>query len=181
MFEQPIIGQPDVIPGPSSRGELLCDEDIALGRSALCDTSCTLEPGAREHGCGRRLTLSDSGATLDVRGLREVELTVTACAPITRTALIESSSGASVAMAGTSLHVLGGDGASLAEHERFFPEGEDCEDRTLLFADGQLELVEPGQRWCSAQLPRFDARWAIALAATRSVEVCLRDAAPSGS
>src|SRR5690606_18975035 len=99
LFEQPIIGQPDVIPGPASRGELLCDEDVALGRSALCDASCTLEAGSTEHGCGERLTLTEAGAVLDVRGLREVELTVTACAPIARTALIESSSGANVVLA----------------------------------------------------------------------------------
>ena len=176
-FEQPVVGQPDVIPSPE-RGDLVCDETVQVGARAMCDVSCTVETGDTEATCEGRLVPSGDGFDLDVSGLFEVEVTVTACGPLTAPSRVRSETGAGVRLEGRTAYIVDANDVPGAEQQRFLPD-EDCGDRTILFQDGRLELVEPGRRWCATTLPRFsDGPWHITApgGGVSSFELCLRTA-----
>ncbi len=178
-FEQPIIGEPDIVEegGISTAG--LCDPDVQMGLTALCTESCEIDPRAARTSCGRRVALDGSRATFDVAGLHEVELTLTVCQRQGRLFRVEGSNGASVEVRDRSLHVLA---AAEAEAQPFdddaFLSGEEegCEERTLLLQTGRMALTDTGRRLCSAHLVPVDGAWQVEMAreSIRSIEVCFR-------
>ncbi len=174
-FEQPIVGVADDVDGPD-RGELACDEEVRVGGGAICDVSCTIEEGATETSCGDLVRLEDGELRLDLDGYVEAEITFTACGPLTEPAHITSASGAGVRFEGRAASIVRADQEVTETHARYVPDAE-CGDRTLIFQDGRLELVERGQRWCGPHLPRFaDGPWQLAMrgGGVSSVELCLR-------
>ncbi|MFK7986972.1 MAG: hypothetical protein AB8I08_13185 [Sandaracinaceae bacterium] len=186
-FEQPIVGVADDVDGPD-RGDLACDEEVRIGGGAICDVACTIEEGQTETACGDAVRLEDGELRLDLDGTLEAEITFTACGPLTAPARITSASGAGVRFEGRAASVVRADGEATETHPHYVPDAE-CGDRTLVFQDGRLELVERGQRWCGEHLPRFsDGPWQLAMlgGGISSVELCLRaadedeSAAPDG-
>ena len=181
-FEQPIVGQPDVVEqgGGSTTG--LCDNEIQMGQAALCTESCEIDVRAGETSCGDRLALNGSGARVDVAGLHEVELTITVCereGPLFR---VQGDNGASVELRDRSLRVLAAAEAEARPFEdtQFLSEegDEGCEERTLLFQTGRMGLTDTGRRLCSAHLVPVDGEWAMRFSrrSLRSIEVCFREA-----
>lgn len=174
-FEQPIVGIPDEIESPD-RGDLACDEEVRIGGGAICDVACVVEAGDTEPGCGDAVRLEDGELRLDLDGVVEAEITFTACGPLGEAAHILSSAGAGVRLEGREARIVRADGEVTESQPRYVPDAE-CGDRTLVFQDGRLELVERGRRWCGPHLPRFaDGPWRISLPAdgVSSVEFCLR-------
>jgi len=177
-FEQPIIGQPDVVEqgGGSSSG--LCDNDIQMGQSALCTESCEIDTRRAETSCRSRVTLDGASGTIDVSGLHEVELTVTVCEREGDLFEVRGGNGATVALRDRSLHVVA---AAVAEAQpfedsEFLSDDEGCEDRTLLLQTGRMALIDSGRRLCSDHIVPVDGEWAFELSrhSLRSVELCFR-------
>lgn len=174
-FEQPIVGTPDVMESELA-GRVLCDDQVTLGLSAACAVSCTLEPDGAS-GCDERITVEDGYARIDVSGMHEVEVTMSACGTLTGERRLGVPGGAGLRFDGGQARVESADGESLHHERSFFSsEIEECEERTVLFQDGRLELVESGERLCNEELPRMAGVWLVDLPrdGMESVEVCLR-------
>lgn len=177
-FDQPIIGQPDYV--PSSRDdEGLCDPEIEMGASALCNESCEIDAHAGETSCGARVALDGGAGTIDVSGLHEVELTVTACRREGELFRVVGENGASVALRDRALHVIAAQEAHARPYEDrdfFAAEDGECEDRTLLLQTGRMSLTDTGRRLCSDHLVPVAGRWQLEVSrqAVRSVELCFR-------
>lgn len=181
-FEQPLVGQPDVVEEGGTATTGLCDPDVQMGLSALCAESCEIDPRGGQTSCGQRVALEGSSATFDVAGLHEVELTLTVCAREGRLFRIEGNNGASVEIRDRSLHVLAAAEADASPYEdpAFLSSEEGCEERTFLLQTGRMGLADTGRRLCSAHLVPVDAAWQVHLAreSLRSIEVCFRETPP---
>lgn len=178
-FEQPVIGQPDVVESPAPSGELVCDEDVAIGSSALCDESCVIDRGIEGERCGGRVRAEGDRLYADVTGLHEVELTITVCGVTPEPFVLITEGGHALAVQERALAMGPSGGVPVYQHPTFLPAGEDCVDRTLLLQAGRMELAEAGRRLCSDDLPDFDRPWEVRMAGDdehglRTVEVCLR-------
>lgn len=178
-FEQPVVGQPDIIESPAPSGELVCDEDVAIGASALCDESCVIDRGVDGERCGGRVRVAGDRLEADVSGIHEVELTLTVCGVTDEPFVLITEGGHALAVQERALAVGRSGSAPVYRHPSFLPTGEDCVDRTLLLQAGRMELAEAGQRLCSDELPDFDRPWEMRMSGDdrrglRTVEVCLR-------
>lgn len=178
-FDQPIIGQPDYVP-TSRDDEGLCDPEVEMGASALCNESCEIDARAGETSCGQRVALDGGAGTIDVSGLFEVEVTVTACRREGDLFRVVGGNGASVALHDRALSVVAAEEANARPYEDrdfFAAEDGECEDRTLLLQTGRMSLTDTGRRLCSDHLVPVDGRWQIELSrqAVRSVELCFRE------
>lgn len=181
-FEQPVIGQPDVVDSPAPSGELVCDENVAIGASALCDESCVIDRGVDGEHCGGRVRVRGDRIEADVAGLHEVELTITVCGASTAEPFVlVTEGGHALAVQEQALAVGPSGAAPVYRHPTFLPTGgeEDCVDRTLVLQAGRMELAEAGRRLCSDQLPDFERTWEMRTAGDgrrglRTIEMCLR-------
>lgn len=181
-FDQPIVGQPDVIDSPEPSAELVCDDDVTLGASALCDESCVVEPGLEGARCGGRVRMADRRVTADVAGLHEVELTMTVCGnqEARPFVLMEEDGTGALAVDGRAFAAGRAGEVAIYRHPSFLPGDEDeCVERTVLLQPGRLELAQGGHRICSEQLPDFEQPWAMRLEGgqdrgLRTLEVCMR-------
>jgi hypothetical protein len=182
-FEQPIVGQPDVVESPEPSAELLCDDEVEIGASALCDESCVIDPDAEGTRCGGRVTVADRQVTADVSGLDEVELTITVCGtsePQPFVLMEGERGGGALAVDGRALAVGRSGEAAIYRHPTFLPDDdEECTHRTVFLQPGRLELADGGQRICSAELPAFEQPWAMRMhggedRGLRTLEVCMR-------
>lgn len=172
-FGQPVIGQPDVVEVEAGPGGPLCDAEIAVGESAVCDASCVIEEGAEE--CPR-VERTERGARVDVSGLREVEITARACASGARPLVVTGENGASVSIEEGALVVRPAREAAARPVRRtgFVPEGE-CEDRALVLQTGRMELAEGGVRLCSPHLVPVGGSWTIEVGeGLLGLELCFR-------
>ncbi len=174
FLDQPIIGQPDDVRSPHVAAALVCDDDVAIGGSALCAESCSIDVEAGTTTCGERVRVDGTRVAVDVAGLREVELTATVCAGEGQALRVTTDAGGALAIEGRALFVRAGE----QEHEEatFLPE-EGCADRTLTIQSGRVAILESGQRVCSDALLPFDRAWTMELAASprlSSVELCFR-------
>ncbi|MBX3269244.1 MAG: hypothetical protein KF729_03230 [Sandaracinaceae bacterium] len=177
-FDQAIIGQPDEVPS-GRQGAGLCDGDVAMGASALCTESCEIDTVTGESSCGERVALDGSRGTVDVSGLHEVELTVTACRRDGMLLRIVGENGATIALRDRSLHVAAATEANARpfEDERFWSASdEECEERSLLLQTGRMALTDSGRRLCSAHLVPVEGSWQLRYSRTgvRSIELCFR-------
>ena len=180
-FEQPIVGQPDVIETAAPSGELVCDDDVVIGESALCDESCVIDFGAEGERCGGRVRADGQRLVADVSGLHEVELTLTVCGVTERPFVLVADGGGAVALERRGLAVGPSGGQPVYRNPAFLPDGDGCVDRTLLLQAGRMELAEAGHRLCGDALPGFARSWEMRVArdgarGLRTVEVCLRRA-----
>jgi hypothetical protein len=182
-FEQPIVGQAPTDGPPEPSGEVLCDEDVVLGASALCDESCVIDPGAEGARCGGRVNVADRRVTADVEGLAEVELTLTVCGTSEARPFVllegEGEAGA-LAVEGRTFAIGRRGEVPIYRHPTFLPDDEaECTHRTVYLQPGRVELAHGGQRICSDELPGFEEPWEMRLAGgaergLRTLEVCLR-------
>lgn len=177
-FEQPVIGQPDVVPGEEQTvGGGLCDPDVEMGQTALCTESCEIDPAHGQTSCSERVALADGRAEIDLSELYEVELTMTACAAEDPELRIRGANGARVEVAGRELTVVAAEEAHAqpVRHEAYLAE-EGCTERTLVFQTGRLGLEDLGGRLCSDHLVPVERSWSLEMSPTglRSVELCLR-------
>ncbi len=177
-FDQPIVGQRDVVPG--EEGELaaqLCDADVEMGTSVLCAESCEIDPASGQTSCGERVALAGNEARIDLTSLEEVEVTLTACAAESPLVRIRGANGARVELAGQALTVTAAEeaGAQPFRHDAYLP-AEGCIERTLVFQTGRLGLEDLGGRLCSDHLVPVAEAWSMELSDTglRGVELCLR-------
>lgn len=178
-FDQPIIGQPDYVPS-NHEDEGLCDSEVEMGASALCTESCEIDAHSGETSCGERVALDGGAGSIDVSGLYEVEVTVTACRREGDLFRVVGQNGASVALHDRALEVVAAAEANAHPYEDdhfFAAEDGECEDRTLLLQTGRMSLTDTGRRLCSDHLVPVDGRWQIEVSreAVRSVELCFRD------
>jgi len=178
VFDQAIVGQPDVVEEHPDRGGQLCDPEAQMGESALCTESCQIDVARAETSCGDRVTLDGGRARVRVAGLHEVELTVRACAREGRLLRVVGENGASFAIEGRSLRVEAAEeaGARPFVDEDFLPVEEGCEDRTLIVQTGRMSLEDSGRRLCSAHLVPVEGAWSVDLSRSglASVELCFR-------
>ncbi|MCA9661806.1 MAG: hypothetical protein KC486_25935 [Myxococcales bacterium] len=178
-FDQPIIGQPDYVPGEGQEDVGLCDGDIRMGESALCSESCEIDAASGETTCGERVSLDGDHGTIDVSGLYEVEVTVMACRREGDLFRIVGGNGATITMHDDTLRVVAAAEANAQpyEDEEFFAEDDDCEDRTLLLQTGRMSLTDSGRRLCSDHLVPVDGAWTVEMSrrGVRSVELCFRE------
>lgn len=183
-FEQPLVGQPDIVKDPSAGdGAALCDPDVTMAETALCSESCEIDPASGETTCGERVRVEGARASVDVSGLHEVELTVTVCDPSEAVLRVEGHNGASVSLEGRALDVRAAAEANARpyQNERFLPES-GCDDRTFVFQTGRMSLADSGMRLCSAHLVPVEERWTVALGqGLRGVELCFRAPRPARS
>ncbi len=175
-FGEPVIGQPDVVEQEARSGGPLCDPDVAVGERAGCDESCVLEADGRAE-CAR-VERSEGGASADVSEMREVAITMVACAEAERPLRITGESGASIAVEEGALVVrpARGSAASPVRRTDFLASDEECAERTIVVQTGRMELAEGGIRLCSPELLAVEGRWELELAAPglRSLELCFR-------
>jgi hypothetical protein len=182
-FEQPIVGQPDVVPSDEPSGALVCDQEVAIGESALCDESCIIDAGAGPgEACGGLVSVEADRVLADVSALREVELTLTVCGAPERSFVLVEDEGGALAVDGRALALGPNGGAAVYRNPAFLPEeGEDCAERTIFLQPGRVQLAEAGQRLCSDSLPAFRRTWAMRMSddgaqGLRSLEIYLRRA-----
>lgn len=176
-FGQPVVGAPDVVEQEAVSGGPLCDPEIAVGESAVCDASCVIQRGVVSEGCPR-VTLSGGRARVDVAALHEVEITIEACASGARPVRITGENGASVSIERGTLHVRPAREAAArpVRREDYLPDRE-CVERSLILQTGRMELAQEGIRMCSAHLVPVEGAWQIELGeGLERVELCLRAA-----
>lgn len=182
-FEQTVVGAPDVAETSSTPGGGLCDPEVAMGRSAGCDESCLIEADDPDFACPR-VTLNGNRARVNLTGLHEVEVALTACASEGSALRILGPNGASVSVEGQELELRAAEEAQAqpVRQPDFLPEGE-CEDRALIIQTGRMELAHTGTRMCSAHLLPVEGEWELELGpALRGVELCFRQPpAPAGT
>ena len=175
------MGQADLASDPHINAAMVCDDDVQIGGSALCDESCVIDVAEGESSCGERVHLDGSRATVDVSGLHEVELTATVCAGEGRALVIGSDAGGTVAVEGRALVVRTGEQAH--EEAALFP-AEGCDDWTLTVQSGRMAILQSGHRVCADTLLPFDQPWSLEMAGAerlQTVELCFRAAHPSRS
>ncbi|MGE0787317.1 MAG: hypothetical protein AB7S26_16715 [Sandaracinaceae bacterium] len=178
-FDQPIVGQPDVVPGEEAQvGGELCDPEVSMGESVLCAESCEIDPSRGETSCSaERVSFADGHARVALSAMHEVELTLTACASDRPHVSLAGANGSHVDLDGRALTVFAAREAD-AEPVRvdaFLPEV-GCIERTLVFQTGRIALEDLGSRLCSDHLLPVDDHWDVELSPSglRSVELCLR-------
>lgn len=179
LFDQAIIGQPDVVASPHVAAALVCDDDVQIGGTALCTESCAIDVEAGTTTCGDRVHVDGRSVAVNVEGLHEVELTATVCAGEGRALRVSTDAGGALAIEGRALTIEAGE----QEHEEatFLPD-EGCADRTVTIQSGRVAILDSGQRVCSETLLPFDRPWTIELAESarlQTLELCMR--APHGS
>ena len=172
-FEQPIIGQPDYTGPSDQRRETLCDDNVEMGGSALCQETCDIESGETSCADGRA-SIDGQRATVNVEGFDEVELTLTVCHDgDARAFRLREGDGAAVSIVGRALSIVHGDDV-LMHHAEHLPE-EGCTERTLIFQPARMALLDAGRRACADSLPALQDAWTMELSdAVRSAELCLR-------
>lgn len=183
---QPVIGSSDEVERPRSSAAGVCDEGVALGARAYCDLACAVDPSDGAHTCGERLTRGERGAlSLDVAGLRELELVVNGCAVSGGGWALHDERGAAVVAEGAAIEVRSADG-ELVHREGERASAGECAERSVVLQDGRLELVQSDRRLCGEGLPRLPSaglagRWTLRLGeGVRALELCLRRARPVG-
>lgn len=178
-FEQPVIGQPDTVPGDEAAGTGLCDPEVQMGTTALCAESCEIDAPTGSTSCGERVALDGSNATISVEGMHEVELTITVCERDGDLFRIEGQNGAVVALRERALHVEAAEEANAEpfDDDEFLSDGDGCEERTLVLQTGRMGLPDTGRRLCSDHLVPVDGQWQVQMSrqALRGVELCFRE------
>jgi len=179
-FEQPVIGQPDTVPGDEVAGTGLCDPEVQMGTTALCAESCEIDAPSGETSCGERVALDGSRATISVEGMHEVELTLTVCDREGDLFSVRGPNGAVVALHQRTLHVEAAAEADAEpfDDDEFLSDGDGCQERTLVLQTGRMGLPDTGRRLCSDHLVPVSGEWDVELSrqALRGVELCFRDA-----
>lgn len=182
-FDTAIIGQPDYVDSASD-SPLLCDDEVDVGGTALCNETCTIDVLTGDSTCGERVRLDGHTARLDVAGLREVELTATVCGARGRAFAVEADNGASAFIEDRALEVRPANNHTRYRDEVFLPE-DGCDERTLILQSGRLAMLESGRRVCSDDLLPFDRAWTMTLGrhedghGLQSLELCLRTRPPA--
>jgi len=178
-FEQPVIGQPDTVPGDEAAGTGLCDPEVQMGTTALCSESCEIDAPTGETSCGERVALDGSRATISVEGMHEVELTLTVCEREGDLFRVRGANGASVALRERTLRVEAADEADAEpfDDDEFLSESDGCQERTLVLQTGRIGLPDTGRRLCSDHLVPVAGEWDVELSrqALRGVELCFRE------
>jgi len=180
-FEQPLVGQPDIVDGPTTQAGALCDPEVTMAETALCSESCEIDPAHGETTCGERVRLDGATAAVDVSGLHEVEVTVTVCDPSGAALRLEGHNGASVSLEGRTLDVRAAAEAEARPYQNpQFLQESGCDDRTLVFQTGRMSLADSGMRLCSDHLVPVAEGWTMALGeGLRGVELCFREPRPA--
>jgi len=184
VFDQAVVGQRDIVPGEETEASAqLCDPEVEMSATAICDESCEIEPDSGETTCSSRVAIDGTRARLDLTALHEVELTLTACAPDAPRVRIQGANGARVDLEGQTLTVRAAEEADAAPYVQpaYLPR-EGCAERTLVFQTGRMGLADLGGRLCSDHLVPVADAWTLELSRTglRGVELCLREPRSGG-